>query len=45
MWLGHEGKPEMLLTTYCGERSADGIITQSLAKKFFSLKRRAQPQG
>jgi integrase len=40
MWLGHEGKPELLMTTYRGERSADGMITQALAKKFFALRRR-----
>ena len=39
MWLGHEGKPEMLLTTYRGQNSADGMITQGLAKKFFMLRR------
>jgi integrase len=39
MWLGHEGKPEMLLTTYRGERSADGMVTQPMAKKFFAIKR------
>ena len=39
MWLGHEGKPELLLTTYRGERSADGIVTQAVARRFFALRR------
>ncbi len=38
MWLGHEGRPEMLLTTYRGERSADGVVTQAVAKQFFALR-------
>lgn len=41
LWLGHEGKPELLHTTYRGERSADGVVTIAVAKKFFALRRRS----
>lgn len=40
LWLGHEGKPELLHTTYRGERSADGMVTTAMAKEFFALQRR-----